>query len=224
MRTASMYWAVKRFLLLCLIAAATRSANAQVLFDQSINSSYVNGGMFSTLGGQQFADDFLPATSGKVDGVTWWGSFYQMRDRFNTGDFWGFHARIFDNAAGLPGSMLMDATVSALITETAYDNTFGDRIYRFDASVSGPALAAGTEYHFSAVDSNTGGPFVNRFITQPVAYGTGSIRSGDSDPSWSSHTSSRGEMAYVIHGMVPEPGTLGVLGLGAAALLRRRRR
>jgi hypothetical protein len=215
---------MKRHLHLCLIVAAAGSASAQVLFDQPLNPTYLNGGMFSILSGQQFADDFVPLASGTVDAVSWWGSFYQRQDPFNTGAIWTFHARIFADAAGLPGTMLMDAVVSALITETIYDNSFGSRIYRFDASVSGPTLAAGTEYHFSVVDSNVGGPFSNIFLTQPVAYGMGSIRTGDNDPTWANHTSGRGEMGYVIHGIVPEPGTLAALALGAATLLRRRRK
>lgn len=181
------------------------------------------GGGFSDVN-QTFADDFITGSTAPVTGITFWGSFFEAGNPFPSGGTRSVLARFFDDAGGSPGSLLAQQTLSTSFAATGITTTLGqDEVYKFDWS--GPSFftaTSGTKYWLSIMDTEGSSSF--RWHNGLGGDDNGAF-SNDGGASWNFAGGDRGDMAFVLNPTaVPEPASMIALGLGAAAVLRRRRR
>jgi hypothetical protein len=164
------------------VMAGSSVAQGAVVHENPFNGAAADSGSFSQAG-QRLAGQFQLESASNVDRVTWYGTMYSA-DPLDTGDTWSFDLVIYGESAGLPGAMLAGQPVTAAVTDTGV-NLGGERVYLFDARISSIALAAGTPYWVSAVNTGTQDTF-------RWAQGTAGLRSAigdccnwrlDSDPS-----------------------------------------
>lgn len=210
---------------MCLFAAAP-IAGADVIFG-TLNPSLEGWGWESTTAGQQEADDFtlVPGLSTITD-FHWWGFVdiaFQGDGVLPNNDF---VVRIFeDDGLGGPGSSpLYEWSLTGVSAVDSGTVSFaGTPVYEYAVDVPAVTLNANTAYYFSVLWDgldpdgdfwvwsalDTVGPSWYRF-----ADGEDWVR-GDTD-----HV-----FALTNDGVIPEPATLSLLGLGlAGAVIARRRR
>jgi hypothetical protein len=102
------------------------------------------------------------------------------------------------------------------------------RIQFVDIDVPDTFLAAGTHFlSFQFIGSLASGPWAPPLPTSLGTHGFNALQSTLAAPTFTPVANGTGgaDLAFVINGQaVPEPGTMIALGLGAAALIRRRRK
>ena len=212
-----------RVVVLCFaVLLGSTVSNAALVFENPWDSAASNAGGFSQPG-QIFAGRFSLVGGASVDRATWYGTMYS-EDPLDTGDTWLFDIVFRTDAAGLPGAVLSTSAVVASVTDTEFD-VAGERAYLFDASFADVALAGGTSYFMSAI--NTGAQSTFRWnLGLDAAYL--SYYSTNGGASWS-QDGSRPTVNFALYDesvgpVVPAPGALLLAGLGVstATWLRRR--
>lgn len=208
--------------LIIALAAATAATSsfATVIYSQApINGA--DGGGFS-YPGQIMADNFRVGSSTYYDHVTFWGSYFFQGDPLSVGTQREFRIRRYLSAAAalLPGTLESDQTVMATVTGKAGFADTQDTIYRFEVAVATNNLLANIEYFLSVISTDT----VAGFRWQ-VGSGSGNAAATSSTgtDTWLPVSGDRGNEAFELSQAVPEPSTYLVMGVGALALLRRRR-
>ena len=193
--------------LFALVFLAPFAASAQV-YQNPWNPGASDAGAFSQ-SNQRLASEFSLIAGATVNRATWYGTMLSY-DPLNTGDTWSFTTTFYSSSGGLPGGVLGSAAVTASVTETG---TFigGERAYLFDASFTGVALAAGTSYWFSAMNTGTESTF--RWTESTSGMGSAiSNSAGDPGTWWAWTEEPRTPLNFTLYGdadvaPVPEPET-----------------
>lgn len=220
---------LKRSLFATATLTVVASANAAIIFSQPSTSAdgYYTDGL-STGGsqfyGQSMADDFSVGGPGyTVNKVTFWGGSENFFGPADLTNFSAFDINILD------GSFNVVQTISApkasfTITPTGSNNTGGGIEYKFELTTNFN-LAAGN-YWFNVGSINVA-PQDDAFVWSTSSAGDDDLAFTFFDANgWQGLTDTANKgLAFQLEGTaVPEPATMAALGLGVAALIRRRRK
>ena len=212
----------------------TSTANAMLLFEQPVmpdlGLGFGSNGEpipFSTIG-QQIADDFTLGTTATLSEVTWFGAYHGILvddPQVPPASPVNFTLRIFDDLAALPGAIVFEQNVQAMLIDTGLTviNPLGPQIpptlkvFSFTTSLAGPTLAGGQKYHLSVldIDASTDEIFAWSFNDRSQS-ATSASRVRDTG-TWSA---AGADMAFKISGdtspavSISEPNTLLLLSGG----------
>lgn len=228
----------------CAFAAALAATSGVVVADDLVYSQpQVPGapaGISLTEGGNDFgfadrrrADNFTLGLPSDVDFIRFWGG--TESDFFgadNISNVESFNIRIFDDNAGVPGSIIFEDNISLAATNpTLTGETVGflnASMYRFEAPLSATvSLAANTPYWVSVAADVINPVGLNFEGWQWAASDIGddvlAQRNFDGAGYFVNPNSPR-DAAFEFEGVIiPSPGAAGVLALAGLATLRRRR-
>jgi len=207
---------------LCCMLMLITSASAMPLFTQAPldEGDGLQSVAFDDI---DFADDFILTSDAIVNGVRFFGSFFD--DGVSTESTDAFRIRIFDTLDG-SGSINADETPTVTRTSTSFFDIVGAPIFQFDATLADLLLNTGAtyflsiDYIFDAIDAEF-------FLLQSNETGT-TFFSEFGDP-FEEDFSGIGDLAFTILGeeaatTIPEPGTITLFGLGFMLLRRRQTR
>ena len=208
------------------LLSAVQSAQAMVIAYEWTEGGQGNGtnsifSSFHNATGPVLADDFMPAISGQVVQVDWWGS----AGLVGASNSWEitFHN---DNPAGTPSYPY----ISQNFLSASGSDPDGDGVLFFSAAWNpmDTLINAGTDYWFSVANASTnnwlwanaGGaaPTVGSELYDAVQSvgGMPSSIAGPHDGPWAS-TADNQDFGFRIW-VVPEPSMLALFGLGLAGL------
>lgn len=201
------------------LALATSAASATVLHQQ-LPLDGGTGYYANTNFPQQMADDFTLGGAVNLESMTWWGGYDGNLD---AGDD-DFLVRLYSGIAGT-GSVLQEfSSVTFTRTATGLLDVAGNDVYQYDFSLAAPVgLSSGTYYLFV---QNLG---TSDWFWQEASSGNGNVWfRGEDTNAWV--VANGIDLALRLDGtraQVPEPSTLGLLGiagLSMAMAARRRQR
>jgi len=225
---------MKKTLILGLIGLAVGAQASPVIYYggdmngvDGLASQITTGGGFTD---SQTYDNFTLTSAMTIDGV--FGRFLDTSSIFAQQITWEIRSGM---SAGNGGTLLFSGTTAATNTLTGFTfNTINEREY--SSNVSAFNLAAGNYWLSVALAGGNGGAYAS---TTSGANGVGGpLNDGNSFFNSAAYSANYaptgtqlasgvdGDFSFGLRGSdpVPEPATFAVLGLGAVALLRRRRK
>jgi len=229
---------------LCLALLGGGSAHAGVIYSQPLtgvpgeqfgyDSNGPNSLPSSPFTSQQIADNFSLLAPTSVSGVQWYGIYYSSIAPANV----TFQIRFFADAAGKPGALLDQQSVSVTGALTGLTNEQGLRILAYQAAITPLPLAGGTPFWVSILENDPATTSAWAWQFSQTGDNTVGYRPSEAG-SWMAvlpgANRHRG-MAFALTdtdappgpapAAVAEPSTLALFGLATVALggcLRRRR-
>ncbi len=181
------------------------------------------GGFFD----RKLADNFTLAATSTVDGITWWGSEEEFFSVGFPGNIAGFNVEIFTSVGGLPGASVFqtNALIGSLNVTPVATPDPTQSIQRIDLDLTGSPinLVGGTEYWLS-VGALPVTDFANddSFFWANAGLNVDGLTALDAPINGSFASLPGDDLAFELNGVIPEPASLGMLGLAAGFLVRRR--
>lgn len=203
-----------KFLVASIIMSVAVASPAAILVNQDPSTGPYGGSWANTTGSQILADSFMFGTSAQITGYDYYSNFNPPGGNSWELNLWS------DSGSNSPGSALVTLTLSHS-SYTLWGTQSGTNIYQAVFDFAPISVAANTKYWINLSANGFEGALTS---TNPSSNGDGTL-SFRSNPSsaWST-ISSIGDVTYRLRGEpVPEPASLAILGLGALALLRKRR-
>lgn len=231
---------MKKLLIISLACVAAAAHAGQLFYGGDFDG---RSGLRSQEGGNvsdsRVYDNFMLNQTSNISDV--YGNFLDSSGGASTSAFWEIRTGLSE---GNGGTVVAGGVFSAATTTATGRGGFGLNEYTYDVKVSGVTLNAGTMYWLTVAPDMTGLGGVNLFLsTTGGANGVGGPL-GDDNAFWDSsfygqtwtnsgiatafgdanHTQ-KWDFSLGVNGSpVPEPATFAVLGLGALALIKRRRK
>lgn len=203
----------KTFLVTLVISCAI-PAHAELVFDRGLSTGSPGGLFANNSASQNFAHSFVLANDATV-------ARYRLYSAgiLNVGD--ELVVRLYSDSAGDPGSLLSSQTVS-ILEKTSLGNVANlGVIYSFDVNLTTPwSLTGGTTYWAGAAGNGmeAGQMSLLGAENSTMARFDGATFQGQTPTNW-------GDQAFQLYSdPVPEPMTLSILGIGALAALRKRKK
>ena len=219
---------MKGFFVLGVVALSAAAANAASLYSTGTfdpELAFASDAVPGQFNNQRLAEAFVLSSTSIVSDVQWWGrsegSFFHDLSNMSS-----FTLAIYSDAGAIPGSQVFSSNVPvATVTPTVVGtDSSGNNLYSFDFSFAGGlSLERGT--YWLSVGTENVDPDGDGFYWQASQQRISGNFAADSGVSENWGTSGFADLALQVNGSpVPEPATLAGVGLGALALLRRRKK
>ena len=186
------------------------TASADLLFDQGASTGNLGGSWSNETSSQNFLDKVTLGTTSMVTDYTYYTS-------FDPSTFGTMHVKLYSDSGGLPGSVIdtQDLAVSSFYSTLTADS---QSVTAVELNLTTPwILNAGTTYWVGA--SGNGFEAAQISLLSP-----GDGHMAQFGGTTYSFMTAVGDQAFQLHGSaVPEPASMAALGLGALALLRRKK-
>ncbi len=230
------------------VAALSAISGAQAIFDQLGTGSGVDVNGFASQNIPDFApnynimalEDITTTSAYKLTSIDMVGFFYNTATP-DPANITGWQFAVFSNAVGNGGTtdtsntgdVLNGTFASGAVTVTAnFNGVTGNYLFHLDLSSANMTLAAGTYWFGMAADLpfGTGGQLAVAGNTMSDA-SSGALNArqmngggGFAITGNNAATDPAANLSYRLNGApVPEPASMAALGLGALALIRKRR-
>jgi hypothetical protein len=224
----------------CALVSAFAVGNASTVFwggDPNLVNGLISGRNLASAGEGHTFDDFTLSSAQNVNGI--FGDFF-VASSYTTNFFTQAYYEIRQNVDLTGGTLIASGTASASAVNTGMSG-FGLSIFQISATGLNVNLGAGTySVALAPVGNGTGSIYVTTTggangIGAPLANGNSffhAISFYTGSPGWYSTTdpafalgAGTWDFSYGISANpVPEPASMAVLGIGALALLRRRKK